>query len=156
VEAEAIVLGVPRSLVCRTSGVFGLEPRRKNFVYQVVDRLRDGDVVRAAIDQILCPTAADELASTVTDLAALGVRGIVHVAGPEALPRADFARRIAQAFGLPPSSMEAVPTSALGSVARRPRDSSLRCDRLVAVTGHGLGPLDVALSRMRDAMQPEP
>src|SRR5207302_3268738 len=40
VALEDIALGTRRGLVCRTSAVFGADPKRKNFVLQEVDRLR--------------------------------------------------------------------------------------------------------------------
>ena len=43
VQLEDLVLATGRGLVCRTSGVFGADPLRKNFVCQLVDHLRAGD-----------------------------------------------------------------------------------------------------------------
>ncbi len=150
VEAEAITRESSAHLICRISGVFGWEPRRKNFVCQVVDRLRAGQPVTAATDQVLCPTYAAEIAAAVRDLLANGATGTVHVVGPEALARADFARRIAQAFGLDASNVSGVPTSDMQLAARRPRYSALRDDRLRNLLGKGLAPLEDALRRMRE------
>lgn len=148
VAAERLVRSQPRNLVCRVSGVFGVEPRRKNFVYQVVDRLRSGDSVRAANDQVLCPTPAVALGEAVARLITLGAHGVVHVTGPDALTRAEFARRVARAFGLDESGVIGLPTSELGLIAKRPRDSSLRCDRLRSYLGHELPSTDDALRRL--------
>lgn len=148
VAAEELVRASPDHLICRVSGVFGIESHRKNFVYQVVDRIGAGERVRAAEDQILCPTAADALADTLVALIASGARGVWHVTGPDALTRAEFARRVARAFGLDPSLVDGVPTSELSLIANRPRDSSLRCDRLRETFGRGLPATDVSLSRL--------
>ncbi len=154
VEAEAIVRNMPAHLICRISGVFGWEPRRKNFVCQVIDRLRRGDPVRAANDQILCPTYAVDIAEAVRDLLRRGVTGIVHVVGPEALTRVDFARQVAAAFGLTQSRISAVSTGELGLAARRPMNSALRDYRLRHKLARRLRRPDEALAQMRDHAPP--
>jgi len=49
VELEGLALPTGGGLVYHTSGVFGLEPRRKNFVCQLVDRLRAGPALRCRL-----------------------------------------------------------------------------------------------------------
>ena len=149
VRAESIARSCEAHLVCRVSGVFGLERARKNFVYHVVDRLSRDQAVRVANDQILCPTAATELAEAVVSLVRQGAREIVHVVGPDALTRFEFARRIARTFGFDERRIEGVPTSALGLTARRPPNTALRTDRLRTLTGSPLAPTDVALAQLR-------
>jgi len=151
VEAEAIVRAVPRWLVLRVSGVFGVDDRRKNFVYQVVDRLRAGQPVTAADDQTLCPTWAPALADALAALLRAGFTGLCNVVGPEPTVRADFARRIAGAFGLDAAAVHAVPSSELPSAAPRPARSSLSDGLLRSIVGHGLPPLDEALAQMRNS-----
>ena len=149
VEAERIVRSAPSRMILRTSGVFGWEPRRKNFVCQVIDRLRVGSTMSAADDQILCPTWAVALAEAARELVAAGARGVVHVVGPEALTRAAFARRIAHAFDLDERLVRAVTTPELGLVAPRPRNSALRDDRLRQLLGRPLPRVERALAEMR-------
>ena len=151
VEAEAIARTVPRSLVVRVSGVFGIDDRRKNFVYQVVDRLRAGQPVSAAADQTLCPTWAPALADALAALLRSGFTGVCNVVGPEATVRADFARRIATAFGLDPAGVTGVASGDLAGAAPRPVRSSLSDALLRSTIGHGLPTLDVALAEMRKA-----
>jgi len=151
VEAEAIARQVPTWIVLRVSGVFGVDERRKNFVYQVVDRLRAGAPVVAADDQTLCPTWAPALADALAALLRAGFTGTCNVVGPEPTVRADFARRIAAAFGLDPASVNGVHSSELTSAAPRPARSSLSDGLLRSVLGRGLPSLDVALAEMRKA-----
>lgn len=149
VLAERIVSAYPQSIVVRTSGVFGADDLRKNFVCQVVDRLRAGTVVTAAADQTLCPTWAAALADAVVGLLGRRFRGICHVAGPEAMTRAEFARVVARSFGLDESLIRAVPSSDLPTVARRPARSTLSDRLLRSVLGRGLPPLADALATLR-------
>jgi len=151
VEAEAIARTVPRWIVLRVSGVFGGDDRRKNFVYQVVDRLRAGEPVVAADDQTLCPTWAPGLADALAALVQARFTGLCNVVGPEATVRADFARRIARAFGFDPARVTGVPSRELATAAPRPARSSLSDALLRSRIGHGLPPLDASLAELRAA-----
>lgn len=46
------------------------------------------------VDEIRCPTRVDELAAALLELAAAELRGVLHVAGPEAVSRLEFARTL--------------------------------------------------------------
>jgi dTDP-4-dehydrorhamnose reductase len=147
VELEDLALASGRALVCRTSGVFGYERQRKNFVTKLVDHLREGQAFDVPSDQLITPTYAPSLGSAVVDLVEEGATGIVHTAGPRILSRADFSTRVAEAFGLPTSLLRMLPTSELGLVAQRP----LRCGLNVDLVKHRLGhPLADAQDALRE------
>jgi dTDP-4-dehydrorhamnose reductase len=138
-------------LVCRVSGVYGWSTARTSFVCQLVDRLRLGQRFRVPADQLITPTPAPDLAAAVVQLVDQGARGIFHVAGPEVLPRPEFARRAAESFGLDSSLLDSVPTAALGLVAPRPLNAGLRTDKLRAfLGGRGLSPSVEGLAAMRE------
>jgi len=148
VELEDLVLATGRGLVCRTSGVFGADPRRKNFVLQLVDRLRAGQPFDVPSDQLITPTCASDLASAVARLITLGQNGIVHVAGPQILGRYEFAQLVAKTFALPAGLLRARATDELGLAARRPLRCGLEVKRLRDLLGTDLTDLDVALNDM--------
>src|SRR2546426_681747 len=102
-------------------------------------------------DEVIPPTPAPDLARAVIELVDRSARGTFHVAGPEILPRPEFARRVAAAFGLDASLIDAVPTSELGLLAQRPLEAGLRTDKLRGFLGHGLSPSAPALAAMREA-----
>jgi dTDP-4-dehydrorhamnose reductase len=135
VQLEDLALGTGRALVCRTSAVFGHEPRRKNFVYQLVDRLREGRVFVVPSDQLITPTYAPSLARTVVELIDGGTTGVVHTAGPRILDRLAFSRIAAATFGLPATLLAPRLTSELGLSAPRP----LRCGLSVELVRTHLG-----------------
>ena len=134
-----------RGLVCRTSGVFGADPRRKDFVHQLVDRLRGGGTFNVPSDQVVTPTYAPALARAVVELALQERTGIYHVAGPRVLPRARFAEMVCDAYGLPPARLAPLPTAQLGLAAPRPLRCGLRVDKLLRTIGHGLTDPEEAL-----------
>jgi len=146
VELEDLALETGRALVCRTSGVFGVEPRRKNFVYQLVDRLRAGQPFDVASDQLITPTYAPALAHAVVALLRLGHHGIVHVAGPRIMRRTEFAQLVAETYGLPTSLIRPRPTAELGFAAARPLRCGLDVKKVRDVLGADLMAPDVGLA----------
>ena len=83
-EAEGLVDG----LVVRTSLLYGkAEPGPQ-------ERLALDPGATFYEDEIRCPTRVDELASALLELTAMELKGVLHVAGPEALSRLEFARRL--------------------------------------------------------------
>jgi len=150
VAVEAIVRERSDHLVCRVSGVYGWSSARTSFVCQLIDRLRAGQSLRVPSDQIITPTPAADLASVIVELVDRSARGIFHAAGPEILPRPEFARRAAEAFGLDPALLDLRTTAELGLAAPRPLRAGLVTDKLRAFLGHGLSPSRDALAAMRD------
>jgi dTDP-4-dehydrorhamnose reductase len=138
VELEDLTLATGHGLVCRTSGVFGADPRRKNFVLQLVDRLRAGQSFDVPSDQLITPTYAPALAGAVAKLVKRGQTGIVHVAGPRILDRYAFAQLIADAYGLPAALIRPRATAELGLAAPRPLRCGLEVDRLREILGTDL------------------
>lgn len=145
VEVEQLASGAGQHLICRTSGVFGAEDSRKNFVFQVVDALRDGRTFAVPSDQVITPSDAVSLARSVVELLDRGTRGLFNIAGPERLPRIEFAQRVVRAFALDADLLRPVETAALGLAARRPLRAGLRDDKLRRALGHGLTAVDEAL-----------
>ncbi|HEY6959164.1 MAG TPA: NAD(P)-dependent oxidoreductase [Candidatus Limnocylindria bacterium] len=150
VELEDLALEA-HGLVCRTSAVFGEDPNRKNFVCQIVDRLRDGRAIDVANDQLITPTYAPSLAEAVVALAEQRVSGIFHIAGPAIVNRLEFARAVAEGFGLDPTLVRGRPTSEMGLAAPRPLRGGLRTDKLYGTLGHGLTDPVSALREMARA-----
>lgn len=138
VELEDVALATGRGLICRTSGVFGQDPRRKNFVYQLVDRLRAGQPFDVPSDQLITPTYAPALGDAVADLIRGDQIGVYHVSGPRILERAEFARIVADSLGLSAQLLRPRRTVELGLLAARPRRGGLRTGKLRAILGRDL------------------
>ncbi len=138
VALEELAASAPRHLVLRISGVFGQEARRRNFVWQLVDRLRAGKTFDVPSDQVITPTDAASLATAVVELIDRGASGTFHAAGPEIMGRVEFARLIARAFGLDEGLIVPRPTVELGLTAKRPASAGLSDAKLRDTLGHGL------------------
>jgi len=155
VAVESVARERADHLICRTSGIYGWSSARENFVCKLVDSLRARRRFRVPMDQVITPTPAPDLAHAIVALVDRSARGTFHVAGPEILPRPEFARRVAAAFGLDASLIDAVPTAELGLLASRPPSAGLRTDKLRSFLGHGLSPSAEALAAMRGS-EPSP
>lgn len=143
-EIEGIARLGPH-LICRTSGVFGRDERRKNFVLQLVDALRGGREFVVPSDQLITPTYAPALASAVVELLDGGHQGTFHACGPRVLSRVEFAHMAAHAFGLADDLIVSRPTGELGLAARRPLRAGLSDAKMRAALGHALTEPDEAL-----------
>ena len=154
-EVETAVLSLDdRSLVIRTSAVYGWQWDPKNFALQVVSRLRAGRPMRVVCDVRYNPTYAENLAEATAALAQAGSGGIFHAVGPDTLVRDEFARRIAEAFGLESRLIEPVLSAQFKSPTPRPKESSLATDKLRSAIGTPLWGVREGLSHMV-AFEPE-
>jgi dTDP-4-dehydrorhamnose reductase len=120
-ESERRVLARhPRALVVRTSllvGGPGHEPSKHELA--ALD-----DEMTFYTDEIRCPTQVGDLAAALVELAASELTGVLHIAGPDRLSRADLAELIA---GRPVCRGPAPPG--------RPLDCSLDSSRARALLG---------------------
>lgn len=138
----------PRNLVLRTSGAYGWQWEPKNFVLQIRKNLSEGKSMRVASDIRYNPTYVENLAEITVALAEAGASGIFHAVGVEEIVRHEFAVRVAKAFGLDAGLLRPSPAAELGSPTPRPKESSLRTDKVrAAVRVQPIG-VDEGLRRM--------
>ncbi|HEY6805795.1 MAG TPA: dTDP-4-dehydrorhamnose reductase [Pyrinomonadaceae bacterium] len=115
-----------RTIVVRTGFIFGIGG--KNFLSTVVDRVRNGERLKAIDDAWGTPTYANDLASRLRELADLDVPGIYHVVNSGAgASYAEFANLALKLAGSANSSVELVSFDSLTRPAPRPRNSRLQC-----------------------------
>ena len=116
--AEAVA---PDLLVVRTAWVFG---SGTDFLSRAVRGLRAGDEVGGIVDQVGSPTHVNHLAERLLPLVESDVRGIVHLAGPEATTWHDVLVRAKVAGGLGGEVLEQK-ADEVGRPAPRPANSAL-------------------------------
>ncbi|MDE3102074.1 MAG: SDR family oxidoreductase [Chloroflexota bacterium] len=155
IDLEEIASRLPRHLVCRTSGVFGVEPAEKNFVCQLVRALAARRPFAVPSDQLITPTYAPSLADTVVRLVDMGAGGLLHVAGPRIMPRMAFAELVCETFELDCGLLRPIPTDELGLDAPRPRGAGLADQRLRALVGHALVDPEEGLRSMSQLLLPQ-
>lgn len=145
---EELLLARGRALVARTSYVFGAEPRRKNFMYRVIDAAEQRTPLKVPSAQAGMPTWSRWLAESALALLARGYEGIAHLAGPDVLTKAEWAALLARGLALPSVEIVEVPWQESGQVAPRPERVRLLSTR------HELQhpPLLELLTREREAL----
>jgi dTDP-4-dehydrorhamnose reductase len=147
-----------RHLIFRTGWVYAA--RGNNFAKTMLRLAQERDRLTVIDDQIGAPTGADLLA----DLSAHALRtalqrpevaGTYHaVAAGEtswygyARHVIEFARAAGQAIKVQPEGIEAVPTSAFPTPARRPNNSRMSTDKLRHTFGLTLPPWQLGVERM--------
>ena len=142
---QAIVAVNCRSVIFRTSWVFGA--RGGNFVKTILRLAREKDALNVVADQIGSPTPAAMIA-TVSGLVLgmlrqgrlmeVGEHRLYHLAAANPISWHGFARSIvAQAAAMPgfdlrlrPEAIQAIPSSAYPTSAKRPMNSRLDCTKL--------------------------
>jgi dTDP-4-dehydrorhamnose reductase len=145
-----------RHLTLRTSWVYGT--RGHNFVLTMLRLARERRELRIVDDQIGAPTWSREIAHATASLLARpellrpGSAGLYHLTASGSTSWCGFARRIFESpamarLGISPPSVEAIPSSAYPTPARRPGNSRLDCNRLFSAGGTRLAAWDDALAR---------
>lgn len=104
IDAErAVIDACPGAVMIRTSLIYGtveLAPVQQD----VADAINGRTVTTFFTDEVRCPAHVEDVAAAVSALAAMReVCGPLHVAGPDALSRAEFAIRTARMLGLDPA-----------------------------------------------------
>lgn len=117
---EELLLERGKSLIARTSYVFGAEERRKNFMYRVLDASENGTPLKVPTAQAGMPTWARWLAKSTLALLERGSDGVVHLVGPEVLTKAEWARLMARGLSLKSLEIVEVPWQESGQIAPRP------------------------------------
>lgn len=129
-----------KHLIFRTSWVYGA--RGGNFARTMLRLAQERDSLRVIDDQIGAPTGADLLADVTAHAIRAarqneGVSGLYHlVAAGETSWHGyasfvlDFARREGISLKVSPDAVEAVPTSAFPTPAKRPHNSRLNTEKL--------------------------
>jgi dTDP-4-dehydrorhamnose reductase len=124
-EAEKRVAGAhPEALLVRTSLVYGGATPSKHEQAALENRMT------FYTDEIRCPVHVDDLAAALLELVSLEVAGPLHVAGPDAVSRAELAELIARA-----------PVARAPAPPGRPLDCTLdssRAARLVSTALRGV------------------
>jgi len=139
-------------VIARTSVLYGWHARKLNFATWVIDSLRNRRQIYVADDHYNSPTLVDNLAEIIRRIVETNTAGVYHTAGGERVSRHGFALKIAETFDLESSLAIAAKMRDLKAwVAKRPRDSSLRVDKVRKEIGVEPLKLDEALRRLRNS-----
>ncbi|MGE3153737.1 MAG: dTDP-4-dehydrorhamnose reductase [Nitrospiraceae bacterium] len=126
---QAALRETDRVCVVRTAWVFGLG--KNHFISMVVNRVRQGEPIRAVIDKYGSPTSAKDLVGAILRLAERKATGIYHAAGTGSCNWLEYAEQILKSAGcLHP--LEPITFADLHRPAMRPSNTALASERLSA------------------------
>jgi dTDP-4-dehydrorhamnose reductase len=127
-QAEHFVRAAnPDFAVVRPSFIYGepLAEHHGSFSHALFRNLTLGVHTTVFHDQFRSPIPAHALAAALLEISSERMSGVWHVAGPERVSRAEFARELARVAGLDPAPLEEISMDDVALPAPRPRDVSL-------------------------------
>lgn len=140
---KAVAAANPRHVILRTAWVYS--PFGKNFVRTMLSLASQRDHLRIVADQWGNPTAAADIAEGIMRIAGAiaadrhaRLYGTFHLAGEGSTNWAGFARHVfgeSARLGGPSAEVEDIATADYPTKARRPRNSCLSCEKLLATYG---------------------
>ncbi len=118
-------------LIIRTNVVWNVGGKYvASFVDWLIGELRRGNPVRIVTDQWNNPVYTVNLAMVLSELLQQNASGVLHYGSKDILNRYEFARLIANVYGLDESLINPIKTKELKQPARRPLKSGLKTDKI--------------------------
>jgi dTDP-4-dehydrorhamnose reductase len=146
---RAVEIAGPESLVVRTSWIFG---SGDDFVSRSIRGLASGEEVGGIANRVGTPTYVEHLAERLVPLIESGLRGVVHLAGPEPTTWFDVLARARRLGALPGEPFEQKEEE-LDRPARRPANSALTSVVAPVPGVPPMPPLDQAIREVLDRVR---
>lgn len=146
---EGVLTANPDALIIRTSWLQSDIP--PNFIATIL-RIATNGSARVVDDQIGTPTLAADLAQGIVRALDADAKGILHLAGPEAMTWYSFAIRVVELAGMDRELIETCTTDEMPRPAKRPMNGVLRSERLDELRLEPLPPLSVGLPSVVSAL----
>jgi dTDP-4-dehydrorhamnose reductase len=151
-EGERLAAQCRRHLILRTCGLYGISPRRNNFVETMLRLGQAGRPLRVVDDQHCTPSYVPHVAEGLLYLLQAGATGIYHLVNAGQTTWFVFAREIFQQAQMP-VSLKPITTAQYGAPAPRPAYSVLATDKYRSLGGPPLPTWQQALSSYLQARQ---
>lgn len=149
-EAEqAVQAADAHALIVRTNFFGWGVPRRPSSSDWVVQGLRQGRELPVFTDVHFTPILVNTLVDLLAELIERKTEGVWHVAGRERVSKAEFAQRLARAFGLPERLLKPARLVDRPLAAPRPADLSLNTDRIARLLGRPMPGLDEGFNSLQ-------
>jgi len=119
-----------RFLIVRLSKVYGLECGDKTLIDDIAQTLMQGNLLRAATDQIFCPTFIDDVVDHLMAAQAARMTGIINLCAPEAWSRFAVACACAEALQINKKNIIPIALGDLKEPFKRPQNTSMQPTRI--------------------------
>ena len=149
-EGENEVLEAnPNAAIVRTN-IYGWgPPGRSSLAEWFVDGLRQGKSRPGFTDIRITPMLVNQLSELLLRALGSGLSGTYHIAGGEAITKYDLGIKIAQAFELSNDLIEPTESELAGLQAARPRDLSLKVEKIEKDLGTPMPGLEFGVATFR-------
>lgn len=122
----AVAVAAPDAVIVRTSLIVRRDhPDQHSRMVLDIAAGKRSDILFT--DEYRCPIAVEDLADAVLELATLSYRGVLNVAGADAVSRHELGQLVAARHGVDPAALPQGTVAGLGLV--RPTDVRLDCAR---------------------------
>ena len=150
---RALVDCCSRHLIARTN-MFGWNMKPKQSLSEwVLSRLRAGETISGFQDVVFAPLIVNDIATLLLDMVEGGLSGLYHVCARDHLSKYEFARRIAEQYGLDTALVKPSSLDQASLMAPRPKLTFLDVTRVEADLGRNLPTVDDGLRRFRELGQ---
>jgi len=143
---------IGRLTIVRTTVVYGPEPQKKNFVYQLLAKAKGSQRIAVPHDQVSTPTYSLDLAAACVECVERGIAGVINLVGPDRVDRYTFAVKACHALDLDPAMLIPKSTDTLGQTALRPLNAGLVNRRAAQMLSTPLRGVKEGLQAMRAAL----
>lgn len=137
-ERELLTLDYNLAIV-RTSLIITLDPLGHQ-VSWIADSIKNDVQLNLFTDEYRSPIFGDDLANAILELADTDYRGLINIAGPEAINRYDLGCRIANHFGLDTDLLKPVKAKQLN--LKRPHSCSLDSSKATNMLNTLINPIN--------------
>jgi len=124
--------------------------QKQNMVTSTLSKLKEGKPFRVVEDWFNCPTYMDNFYEALSALVEKDARGTYNCTGKERLSRLEWARKIADAWGLDGSLARPARSDELKLPAKRP-DVLLNTGKVEKETGIGMVGVEEGMKRMKES-----
>ncbi len=135
-------------LILRLGKTYGIKRGDGTLLDEIASSLARGKTIRAAIDQIFCPTHIDDLVAMVIYAQSFGRAGIYNMCNTEVWSRYDIAVAVARAMKADVDLIEPISLHDLPSMRERPLNTSLRRSMLFDEMRHDFHSLEASIERV--------
>jgi dTDP-4-dehydrorhamnose reductase len=137
------------SLLIRTN-IYGWNIQRKlSLAEWIISRLEAGEAVSGFHDVIFTPILVNDLSEIILDMMERRLEGLYHVAGSQSCSKYEFARCLANVFGLDEELISPLSISDSHLTSLRPRKTSLQTSKVSRAIGKSMPDVRAGLERFR-------
>ena len=117
-------------LILRLSKIYSLEKGGGTLLDEIADQLIQEMPIKAAMDQVFCPLAVDDLVMVTLKLVAKRQRGLFNLGGKDKISRFELVKKMSTALGIAKGNICPIALNTFDRLVSRPQNTSLISDKV--------------------------